>query len=110
MKPCRGEIWLIDLNPVKGREQSGVRPALIVSVDMFNHGYAELLIVLPITSRFKGIPSHVEVNDAGLSMKSYIKTEDIRSISTERLVKKLGIIDIETMRLVEDRLKLLLGI
>lgn len=110
MKPCRGEIWLTDLNPIKGREQSGIRPVLIISVDLFNHSHAELVIILPVTSRFKGIPSHIEVNGTGLQMKSYIKTEDIRSISIERLIKKMGEVDARTMMLVEDRLKLLLEI
>jgi hypothetical protein len=38
--PCRGEIWRVNLNPSRGHEQAGIRPALIVSVDMFNHGPA----------------------------------------------------------------------
>ena len=50
-KPQRGEIWLVDLNPTKGREQSGVRPVLIISDNNFNSGSSELTIVLPITIR-----------------------------------------------------------
>src|SRR5438128_11466126 len=48
--PIRGEVWLIDLNPVRGHEQAGRRPALVVSDDLFNQGPAGLVIVLPITS------------------------------------------------------------
>ena len=109
MKINRGEIWFIDLNPVIGHEQSGRRPALIISDDMFNHSLAEMTIVLPITSKYKGIPTHVELNTDFLNVKSYTKTEDIRSISTKRLIKRLGKVDEKTMNLVEERLKLLLG-
>ena len=48
--PSRGEIWMVDLNSARGHEQAGVRPALVVSVDTFNHGPAGLAVVLPVTS------------------------------------------------------------
>ena len=44
--PSRGEIWMVDLNPARGHEQAGYRPCLVVSVDLFNHGPAELVVVL----------------------------------------------------------------
>ncbi|MCL6613776.1 MAG: type II toxin-antitoxin system PemK/MazF family toxin [Firmicutes bacterium] len=106
----RGEVWLVDLNPVIGHEQAGTRPALVVSDDMFNHSLAEMVIIVPITSKYKGIPTHVEVDGDFLNQKSYIKTEDIRSISTKRLVKKLGDVDEKIMTLVSERIKLLLGL
>ena len=109
MKASKGEVWLVDLNPVIGHEQSGVRPALIISDDMFNYSLAEMVIIVPITSKYKGIPTHVELVSDILTMKSYIKTEDIRSVSTKRLIKKLGNASNEIMLLVEERIKLLLG-
>lgn len=111
-KASRGEIWLVNLSPTEGREQAGTRPALIVSVDLFNHGAAELVVVIPVTSKAKGIPLHVEVNppEGGLSLKSFVKCEDVRSISTVRLMKKLGKVSPETINAVEDRLKILLGL
>ncbi len=80
-KPTRGEIWTVDLNPTIGHEQTGKRSALVVSVDSFNQSAAELAIVLPLTSRAKGIRSRVEVRkgEAGLKTVSYIKCEDARS-------------------------------
>ena len=57
MECSRGDVWLIHLDPTKGREQKGTRPGLIVSVDEMNHGPADLVVVLPITSKEKGIPS-----------------------------------------------------
>ena len=109
MEINRGEVWLIDLNPVIGHEQSGKRPALVVSDDLFNHSLAEMVIIVPITSKNKGIPTHVELESDFLNFKSYIKTEDIRSVSIKRLTKRLGLVDEETMLGVEERLKLLLG-
>lgn len=108
----RGEIWLVGLDPTKGREQAGMRPALVVSVDIFNQGAAELVVVIPITSKAKGIPLHVEVTppEGGLTLTSYVKCEDVRSISISRMVKRLGKVSGHTIELVEDRLRILLGL
>ncbi|MEJ1933096.1 type II toxin-antitoxin system PemK/MazF family toxin, partial [Nostoc sp. NIES-2111] len=86
-KVSRGEVWLVDLNPVRGHEQAGKRPGLIISVDLFNQSPSGLIIVLPITSKDKGIPFHVEINppEGGIKVQSFIKCEDVRSISVERL-------------------------
>lgn len=111
-KASRGEIWLVGLDPTKGREQAGMRPALVVSVDIFNHGAAELVVVIPVTSKAKGIPLHVEVTppEGGLTMTSFVKCEDVRSISTSRLVRRLGKVSGQTVESVEDRLRILLGL
>ena len=92
MKPKRGEIWLVDLNPVRGHEQAGIRPGLILSEDIFNSGPAGLVVVLPITTKNKNIPLHVVISppEGGVKETSYIKCEDIRSVSIERLVSKWG--------------------
>ena len=107
---CRDEVWQVNLNPTMGHEQSGLRPALIVSADTFNHGPAELVIVLPITSVAKGIPFHVEVTppEGGLTMRSFIKCEEVRSLSTVRLHKKLGDVSEDTIEKAEDRMKIVL--
>ena len=108
----RGEIWLVSLDPTKGRKQAGTRPALVISVDIFNHGPAELAVVIPVTSQAKGIPLHVELKppEGGLTMTSFAKCEDVRSISTARLVKRLGKVSSQTVDIVEDRLRILLGL
>ena len=110
--PSRGEIWTVNLNPVKGHKQAGFRPGLVISVDTFNHGPAGLVVIIPITTKEKGIPFHVAINPqkAGVSKKSFIKCEDVRSVSTERLSKCLGKVSLETLRAVEDRLKILLDL
>ena len=109
LKPLRGDIWLVNLNPIKGREQGGKRPCLVVSADLFNQAPSELVVVLPITSKDKEIPFHVEVNppEGGLKLKSFIKCEDVRSISLERFSQKLGVVSTASMTMVEERLRIL---
>lgn len=109
---ARGEVWLANLNPVKGHEQAGKRPCLVISVDLFNQGASGLVVVLPITSKEKGIPFHVELNppEGGLRVRSFIKCEDVRSISVERLEDRWGIVSPEILIAVEDRLRILMGL
>lgn len=110
--PTRGEVWLADLNPVKGHEQAGKRPCLIISVDLFNQGASGLVVILPITSKEKGIPFHVELSppEGDLKVRSFIKCEDVRSISVGRLERRWGVVSPETLAIVEDRLRILMGL
>lgn len=108
----RGEVWLVNLNPVRGREQAGRRPCLVISVDLFNNGPADLVVALPITSKNKRIPFHVAVDppEGGLKIRSFIKCEDVRSISTDRLEQLWGRVSQDTLNLVEDRLRILMDL
>ncbi len=110
--PSRGDIWLVNLNPTRGHEQAGIRPALVVSVDLFNQGAAELVVVAPITTTARGIPLHVEVAspEGGVRQRSYIKCEDVRAISRGRLMERWGTVSSDTMAEVEERLKILLDL
>jgi mRNA interferase MazF len=111
-KPSRGEVWMTNLDPTVGHEQAGTRPELVISVDPFNHGASGLVIVVPITSKDKKIGSHVptEPPEGGLDLPSFIKCEDIRSVSTARLSLRRGLVGEATLAAVEDRLKLLMGL
>ncbi len=110
--PHRGEIWLADLRPTRGREQTGRRPVLILSVDFFNAGPADLIVVLPLTSTQRDIPLHVKVKkgDGGIRNDSAILCEAIRSVSKERLISRWGVLSREVMAAVEDRLRILLDL
>ena len=110
--PGRGEIWLADLNPVLGHEQAGRRPVLIVSVNPFNQGRADLVIVIPITSTLRPIPFHITVQppEGGLTNASALLCEAVRSISKDRLIQRWGSITPATMAIVEDRLRVLMGL
>jgi mRNA interferase MazF len=111
-KPSRGEVWWVDLNPARGHEQSGRWPALVLSVDRFNHGPAGMVIVIPITTTRRNIPLHVEIvpPEGGLSQTSYAKCEDVRAISQERLATRAGAVSRQVLHEVEDRLRILLGL
>jgi mRNA interferase MazF len=108
----RGEIWLADLNPTRAREQSGRRPVLLLSVDAFNAGPADLVIVLPLTSTQRAIPLHVKISkgDGGVRNNSAILCEAIRPISKERLISKWGTLSSRATAEVEDRIRILLGL
>src|SRR6266581_264567 len=108
----RGDVWSVNLDPTLAREQAGTRPALVLSVDKFNHGPADLVIVLPITSKDKGQPLHVEVTppEGGLKVPSFVKCDDIRSISKQRLRRFQGTVSAQTMAAVEKRMRILLNL
>jgi len=111
-EPSRGEVWQANLSPTKGHETRGTRPCLVISVDPFNQGPAGLVVVLPITTRDKGIPLHVAVNppEGGLKKQSFIKCEEPRSISKDRLTTQLGELAAPTLEEVSDRLRIVLGL
>jgi len=90
----QSEIWLIDLNPAKGAEIQKIRPAIIVNDDAL--GKLPLKIVVPITDwkdRYEIAPWMVKINPDNANGLSKISSADcfqIRSVSQERLIKKLG--------------------
>lgn len=110
--PCRGEIWTVNLNPTRGHEQSGQRPALVVSADQLNTSQADLVVVVPLTTKKRGIPLHVEIKppDGGVKQPSFAMCENIRSVAKERLAERWGAVDHTTMKQVEKRLYMLLDL
>lgn len=109
---ARGDVWMTDFGSTRGRQQAGIRPSLLVSIDSFNQSGAELVIDVPLTSRSKRVRTHVPVSppEGGLSLPSYIKCEDVRSVSHERLMQHLGAVSATTLAEVEDRLRMLMGL
>jgi mRNA interferase MazF len=85
---------------------------LVVSVDAFNHGPAQLVVVLPITTTARGVPFHVPLgpSEAGIRRRSFNKCEDIRSISRERLMERWGLVSPGIMDAVEERIRILLSL
>ena len=91
--PLQGEIWLFDPDPVKGSELGKkVRPALVVSCNLLNRGPSGLVIVVPVTSKNRGIPSHIRINppEGGVKQPSFAVCEHLRSIRKDHLIKRLG--------------------
>ncbi len=112
-KVYRGDVWLFDPDPVKGREQGYKnRLCVVVSNNDFNNGAAELVIVLPCTTSDRNIPSQVEIAppEGGVKRTSYAMTEQVRTISKIRLLKKMGDISLSTMAEIEDWIKDLLDL
>lgn len=111
-RPSRGEIWLVDLNPVIGHEQGNRRPALVLSDDKLNHGPSGLVTVIPITKTNRGIPIHVRIKrgQGGLAMDSTILCDQVRTLSRGRLLKAYGSVGPSVMRTVEENVKIALGL
>lgn len=110
--PVRGEIWDVSFDPTVGREQAGARAALIVSVDLFNEGPAELVVAIPVTRMRRGVRWHVRIArpEGGLVAESFIQCENVRSISKARLKRRRGRVSEATIQEIEDRLRILLGL
>ena len=109
----RGDIWLVDLNPVRGSEQRGIRPCLIISNDVTNE-YAPTVCVVPFTSNLAGrrFPINVVLKreDTGLKVDSLLLCGQIRTVAKERLLRKLSVVKVERLSDVEKALKLYLGL
>jgi mRNA interferase MazF len=103
----------VDLEPIRGHEQGGRRPAVIVSTEVLNRSRARLVIALPLTTRERPLPTRVRVEppEGGLRETSFICCEHIRGLSTERLgAQPFGSISLATLEQVDDILQLLLGL
>jgi mRNA interferase MazF len=87
----RGEIRWADMNPVRGREQAGQRPVLILSQDVFNER-SGTVIAVALTSQPQraGFPLTLELHARGLPKKSWVKISQIRTLAVERIGKMIG--------------------
>ncbi|HEY2861580.1 MAG TPA: type II toxin-antitoxin system PemK/MazF family toxin [Terracidiphilus sp.] len=106
----RGEIRWADLNPVRGREQAGLRPVLILSQDIFNER-SGTVIAVALTSQPQraGFPLTVELSQPSLPKRSWVKVSQIRTLSSERIGKRLGRAAPEELAQVLDGLLEIVG-
>jgi len=106
----RGEIYWADLNPVRGREQAGLRPVLILSHDLFNKK-SETVIAMAITSQPQkaGFPLTLALPAEMLPKSSWVKISQIRTISVDRLGRKIAALEAETLEQLIDGLLELIG-
>ncbi|HJP75653.1 MAG TPA: type II toxin-antitoxin system PemK/MazF family toxin [Pseudonocardiaceae bacterium] len=113
----RGEIRLVDFEPVRGAESNKVRPAVIISNDGAN-GAAErlgrgVLTVLPVTSNTSRVyPFQVllKAADCGLAHDSKVQAEQIRSVAVERIGRRVGQVPPATMTAINSAIRLHLGV
>jgi len=94
----RGEIRWANLNPVRGHEQAGLRPVLILSHDIFNEK-SGTVIAVAITSQPQkaGFPLTLELKSPDLPKKSWLKISQIRTLSVERIGKVIGKASLEEL-------------
>ncbi|MCD6150470.1 MAG: type II toxin-antitoxin system PemK/MazF family toxin [Deltaproteobacteria bacterium] len=106
----RGEICWADLNPVRGREQAGLRPVLILSHDIFNER-SGTVITMAITSQPQpaGFPLTLELKSGNLPKRSWLKISQIRTLSVERIGKRIGKISPEELIQVIEGLNEIIG-
>ena len=109
----RGDIYYADLSPVVGSEQGGMRPVLIVQNDTGNK-HSPTVIAAAITSQTgkARLPTHIELNaqSVGLSRDSVILLEQIRTIDKSRLRERMGKLDENTMKKVDNAIAVSFGL
>ncbi len=106
----RGDVRWADLNPVRGHEQSGSRPVLVLSKDVFNQR-SGTVIAVAITSQPQkaGFPLTLELRSGGLPRKSWVKISQIRILAVERIRQRLGQVEPEELSRVVVGLNELIG-
>ncbi|CAD85490.1 MULTISPECIES: type II toxin-antitoxin system PemK/MazF family toxin [Nitrosomonas] len=109
-KILRGEIRWANLNPTVGREQSGERPILVLSQDIFNER-SGTVIAMALTSQEQraGFPLTYEILKSSLPKRSWVKISQIRTLSTERIGKKIGAIAPEELAQIVEGLNEIIG-
>jgi len=106
----RGEIRWADLNPVRGKEQAGRRPVLVLSHDVFNeHSGTVIAIALTSQPQRAGFPLTLELQSKGLPKKSWVKISQIRTLAVERISQRLGKVSLEELAQVIEGLNEIIG-
>ncbi len=109
----RGDIYLVDLEPVRGSEQGEVRPCLVIQND-FGNKYSPVIIVAPITSKkfSKEFLTNVSIlkKESRLPRDSNVLLNQITTIDKSRILKKIGSLDSSIMKKVDLAIKLSLGL
>lgn len=105
----RGDIWLVDFGAhPENPEQAFRRPAVIVSDDQLHHPALRMVIVVPGTTTLRAIPLHVPIEPDsrnGLTATTGFQVEQVRSISTARLVERLGRLDAQSRNTIDQVLR-----
>ncbi|GAB3198051.1 type II toxin-antitoxin system PemK/MazF family toxin [Nocardioides hungaricus] len=103
---ARGMVVWAAPDPTVGREQSGRRPVLVVSSEMYLRTVTELVLTVPVTTTDRGWPNHIRLSgDLTLEGACFAMTEQVRATSRSRLGKIAGMVDEETMGEVDGWLR-----
>lgn len=105
--PQTGDIWDAPLDPVKGHEQGGFRPVIVISADWYNETPHGLCMVVPLSRSHKGVRAHIAVprEGTGLHSPSYALCEQVRAISVTRLRRKKGSVSSKIVQLIRDQVR-----
>jgi len=106
----RGDVVWADLNPVRGREQAGQRPVVVLSHAVFNER-SGTVIAMAVTSQPQkaGFPLSLELKSGKLPKQSWVKISQVRTLSVKRLGKKAGRVDPEDLELLVEGLNEIIG-
>ena len=106
IRPGFGDVWIVELNPVRGHEQGGIRPAVVISTDLLNHGPADLVVVAPMTRTDRGVRWHLRLSapDTQPGQTSVVLCDAVRSISVLRLRTYVGHLSSGAMAQIARRL------
>ncbi len=105
----QGDVWFCDLNPIRGREQAGRRPTVVISISQLGTGGSELAIIVPLTRTARPSPLYLPIDppEGGVRDRSYAMPEMVRSISRERLIERWGSVSAGTLSEIARRVHLL---
>ena len=106
----RGDVLWADLSPARGHEQAGMRPVVVLSHDIFNER-SGTVIAMAVTSQpqHASFPLTMELKKVRLPKRSWVKISQIRTLSVERLGKKLGRVMPEELDRLVDGLHEIVG-
>ena len=106
----RGDLYWADLNPVKGSEQAGQRPVVILSQDIFNQR-SGTVIAVAVTSQPQraAFPLTLELTGSHLPKRSWVKISQIRTLSVERLGRRIGTVTSEELEQIVEGLNEIIG-
>ena len=109
-KILRGDIFWADLDPARGHEQAGMRPVLVISQDIFNE-HSGTVIAMAITSQAPsaGFPLTLELTSTAMPKRSWVKISHVRTLSVERLGRKIGRVSSEELAKIIDGLNEIVG-
>jgi mRNA interferase MazF len=106
----RGEIWWANLNPTRGREESGIRPVLIISQDVFNR-HSGTIIAIALTSQAPKteFPLTFLIESVSLPKQSWVKISQVRTLSIDRLGDRISQISPEELAVIISGLNEIVG-
>ena len=108
----RGQVWYCNLEGIKGSEQGGIRPVLIISNDIGNK-HAPVVTIAIITSKHTKakLPTHIWLSTyCGLTVNSLVELEQVRTVDKSRLLQYIGEIQKGEQRLVDEAIKISFGV